>query len=130
MDIKLIDKFVNLPIVLVNKIINYTDVIVFRHGKYIDRINKTDKRRNMIEKISRPIKVGPDKVLIKLINYQYNKLFGYFIEYNFKSQLIKVNIKFLVREIDGFDKYYDIKSNNMYIFDINDKWCKLIQYNN
>lgn len=130
MDVKLIDKFSYLPFELVNMIINYTDVVVFRHGKYIDRINKSDKRRNIIEKIARPIKVGPDKILLKLINYKDCDILGYLLEYNFNGTLTKLRIKFVVREIDGFDRYYDIKSDNLYIFDANNRWYKLIHYIN
>jgi hypothetical protein len=56
------------------------------------------------------------------------KLIGYFIEYNTQQKLTKMNIRFFHREVDGFDKYFDIKSNATYIFDMNNKWSKIIQY--
>lgn len=65
--------------------------------------------------------------LVKIRLMDYNMV-GYFIEYDTKENLIKVNIRFFYREIDGFDRYYDIKSNNTYIFDINNRWCKIINY--
>jgi hypothetical protein len=37
---ELIEKFKNLPDELIHMIINYTDVVVYRHGKYINRIKK------------------------------------------------------------------------------------------
>ena len=55
-------------------------------------------------------------------------LIGYFIEYNTQDKITKVNIRFFYREIDGFDRYFDIKSNNTYIFDINNTWSKLVDY--
>lgn len=125
---ELIDKFCKLvkylPDEIINIIINYTGVIVYRHGKYINRLKKTDDRYFMIKKIPRPIFIGKYKILLRLIDYN---MAGYFIEYN-TEDLIKVNIRFFYREIDGFDKYYDIKSNNTYIFDINNRWCKIVQY--
>lgn len=45
-DIKTI--FSRLPIEIINIIINYTNVVVFRHGKYIDRIKTDDERYNII----------------------------------------------------------------------------------
>lgn len=50
-----------LPIEIINKIINYTDVVVFRHGKYIDRINKNDERYKIINNKKEPIWLGNNK---------------------------------------------------------------------
>lgn len=122
---QLIEKFKYLPDELIHIIINYTDVIVYRHGKYIKRINKKDYRYILLKNIPIPIFVGRHKVLLRLINYN---LIGYFIEYDTQQNLTKVNIRFFHREIDGFDKYYDIKSNDTYIFDINNRWSKIVNY--
>jgi len=40
--------FSRLPIEIINIIINYTNVVVFRHGKYIDRIKTDDERYEII----------------------------------------------------------------------------------
>ena len=120
---KLIDKFKFLPEVLIHIIINYTDVIVYRHGKYINRIKKNDYRYNLIRNVPRPIYIGLNRVKIRLIS---SNLIGYFIEYNIQN-LSEMNVRFFHREIDGFDKYFDIKSNETYIFDMNNKWSKIIQ---
>jgi len=121
---ELIEKFKYLPDEIIHTIINYTDVIVNRHGKYINRIKKTDYRYNLLRRsIHRPIYIG-SRVLLQL----NNNLIGYFIEYDIQNRFIKVNIKFFNRQIDGFDRYFDIKSNETYIFDINNKWSKVIQY--
>lgn len=122
---ELIDKFKDLPDELIHIIINYTDVIVNRHGKYINRINKYDERYNLVYSIPRPIKIGPHKVLLRLTDVDYK---GYFLSYDTSEKLTKVNIRFFSREIDGFDKYYEIKSNFTYLFDANNKWTKIIHY--
>lgn len=122
---ELIEKFKNLPDDIINIIINYTDVVVYRHGKYINRIKKKDCRYILLKNIPRPIFVGGYKILLRLMNYN---LIGYFIEYNTQKNLIEMNIRFFHREIDGFDKYFDIKSNETYIFDINNRWSKIINY--
>ena len=127
MELILLDKFKFLPDVLIHKIINYTNVISYRNGIYIDKIFKNDKRYKLLEKIPRPIKVGHDKVLLKLIDYSLYEPCGYFIEYIFDNY-IKVSIKFVVRIIDGFDRTYIIKSSIKVIHDINNNWSRIIEY--
>ena len=116
MYIQLLEKFKYLPDELIQKIINYTDIVSYRHGKYINRINKNDNRYNLLKKITRPIFIGRNKILLRLINYD---MVGYFIEYEFKNDIIVLNVRFFYRELDGYDKYFTIKSNETYIFDIN-----------
>jgi hypothetical protein len=127
MDLILLDKLKFLPDVLIHKIINYTNVISYRHGKYIDKISKDDKRYKLLRKIPRPIKVGPGKVLLKLIDYSLYEPHGYFIEYIY-DDYIKATIKFVIRTVDGFDKNYITKSNIKIIHDINNNWSKIIDY--
>jgi hypothetical protein len=116
-----------LPDVLINKIINYTNVITYRDGKYIDKISKNDERYKLLEKISRPIKVGNKKVLLKLMNYSNYEPHGYFIEYIFDNN-IKVTIKFMVRTTDGFDSLFVEKSNVKLVHDINNNLAILVNY--
>lgn len=122
---ELIEKFKYLPDELIHIIINYTDVIVYRHGKYINRLNKTDNRYNLVYSVPRPIFIGSYKILLRLTDIDYK---GYFISYDISEKNIKVNIRFFNRELDGFDKYYEIKSNDSYLFDANNKWSKIIDY--
>ena len=128
MRIELIDKFKNLPDELIHKIINYTDVIVYRHGKYINRINKADKRCIMLTNIPKPMRVGTNRILIKLVNTNNIYREGYILEYTIGYIYIKINIKFVNYDYDGFDRYISIKSCYQYIFDVNSNWCKLIDY--
>ena len=118
---QLIEKFKYLPDEIIHIIINYTNIVVYRHGKYINRIKKNNDIDFLIKRIPRPIHIG-SRVILRL----NNNLIGYFIEYDIQNRFIKVNIKFFYRQIDGFDKYFDIKSNDTYIFDINNKWSKII----
>jgi hypothetical protein len=123
----LIDNFKFLPDVLINKIINYTDVITFRNGKYIDRIPKNDNRYKILETVPRPIKVGTNKVLLRLINYSYHEPSGYLIEYIF-GNYIKATIKFVIRTTDGFDRFFIEKSKLTVIYDVNNNWSTIIDY--
>jgi hypothetical protein len=107
-----LENFAYLPEILIHKIINYTDVLSYRNGKYIDRINKKDNRYNLLQKIPRPIYVGKNKILFRLINYN---MAGYLIEYEITKDVIKLNVKFCYRELDGFERYFTIKSSDTYI---------------
>jgi len=124
----LIDKFKNLPDALIHKIFGYTDTIVYRNAKYINRTIKNDPKYSILYRIPRPIKVGPNKVLLKLMSFYFNH--GYFIEYIFDEPFKKAYVKFIVRVTDGFDRYYDVRSNSLYIFDINNNisWSKTVYY--
>lgn len=108
----LTDKFKEFPNDIINYIINFTDVIVCRNGKYINRINKSDNRYIMLKRLPKPVRVGEYKLLLKLMDYNMR---GYFIEYDIGGDVIKVNMRFFYREIDGFDKYYEIKTNETYL---------------
>jgi hypothetical protein len=95
-----------LPIELINKIINYTDIVAFRNGKYINRIPKTDTRYTMLRNLVKPVKLGK-RVLINLINYSYEEPTGYFIEYVF-DKFPKVNIYYTT--INKYKEYINHSS--------------------
>ena len=117
-----------LPIELVNKIINYTGVVSFRNGKYINRIKNSDERYKILARIPKPMKVGNKKVLLKLMSYiDTNEYYGYLIEYTFDTH-IKANIRCVNRYYDGFDRVYNLLSNNTLIRDANGKWQKYVEY--
>ena len=124
MNNQLIEKFGYLPDEIIHQIINYTDVVVYRNGKYINRINMKDKRYKLLETVPRPIKIGQSRFLIKLLNENRE---GYFLEY-FVTMYIKLNIKYVSYEVDGFDRYLDTKSFFQYIYDINNNWSQIINY--
>ncbi len=108
---ELIDKFKKLPDELKHIIINYTNVIVYRHGKYINRVRKSDEKYRILYNIPKPISVKNNIVILKLIKYNYVCTSGYIIKYYYGQECIKINITFVVREVDGFDRYFDIKSD-------------------
>jgi len=125
MDIKLIDKFKNLHDEIIHIIINYTGVITYRNGKFMNRLKKDDSRFILLKKIPIPILIGNKQLLLQLIN---NRMSGYFIKYTIENSFITVNVRFFHIEKDGFEKYFDIKSNDTYIFNINNNWTKLVNY--
>lgn len=125
MKIQLLEKFRYLPDELIHKIINYTDVIVYRHGKYINRLNKGDNKYHLVNSIPRPIFTDRYRVLLLLTDRNYK---GYFLNYDISENLLTVNVKFVYRMQDGFDKYYEYKSNTTYLFDSSNKWRKIVDY--
>ena len=127
MQIELIDKFKSLPDELIHNIVNYTDVVVYRHGKYINRLHKKDKRYKMLMNIPAPMKIGSYRFLLRLVNKKESNKPGYFIEYII-GFYIKVNIKFVTFEKDGFDKFLEAKSFAQYVFDANSNWSQIIHY--
>jgi hypothetical protein len=127
MQLELIDKFKNLPDELIHNIINYTDVVVYRNGKYINRLNKKDERYKVVMSIPTPMKIGSYRILLRLVNRKESNKSGYFIEYII-GFYIKINIKFVMCEKDRFDRYFNTKSFAQYIFDANSNWSKIINY--
>lgn len=123
---ELIKEFKNLPNEIIQTIINYTDVIVYRYGKYINRLNKTDYRCDLLKRIPRPIYMGYYRILLRLLNN--NNESGYFLEYYICDYVVRINVRFFIKENNGLNKNYNIKSNNTYIFDVNNKWYKLNNY--
>jgi hypothetical protein len=125
MAIQLLDKFKYLPDEIVQIIINYTNIVVYRHGKYMNRLNKSDNRNYLVSNIPRPIFTDIYKVVLWLPDKNYN---GYFLNYDTSESLLTVNVRYVYREKDGFDKYYKIRSNTTYLFCCNNKWCKVVDY--
>lgn len=59
--------FSKLPTELINIIINFTDVIIYRDGEYINRIPKDDERYSIINTRIKPIKICNNTLLFKFI---------------------------------------------------------------
>lgn len=113
-----------LPDVLIHKIIHYTDVIIYRHGKYMNKLNKNDERYRILQTIPKPIKVYKNnilhKIMLKLLNIKKQGCPGYLIEYIFDPN-IRMNVKYITREMDGFDRYISVKTLSEYMY-ISNKW--------
>jgi hypothetical protein len=116
-----------LPIELVNKIINYTDIVAFRNGKYIDRIPKSDERYKQLEKIPKPVRIGSHKIIFNLINYSCDKPVGYLIEYLY-TDYIKITLKFAKIIIDGSYRIYIEKPSVKYTYNVNGWWSPIVDY--
>jgi hypothetical protein len=127
MEIEIIDKFKFLPDEIINHIFSYTNAIVYRYGKYMNKLRKNDERYKIVMGIPVPMKIGLDRFLLRLVDKNQSNKPGYFIEYIIGDNT-KVNIKCISFEKDGFDIYLKVNSYSQYIFDANSKWSQLIHY--
>ena len=122
---ELIECYQCLPDTIIHAIVNYTNVVVYRHGKYMNRLNLNDKKYDAIKSIPKPIYIGNHKILIKIITYDS---FGCVIEYNIGVPLFKLNIQYFYLLHNGVERHYEMKSNTNYVLDLNNKWHKTIIY--
>jgi hypothetical protein len=123
--------FSKLPIEIINKIINYTNVIVYRYGKYINRIKKDDKRYLKIFTIPRPIKMTNNKYSIYLLDKKSVEWKGYTMTYYMKNNNVTkyyLILNFIIRKNDAYDHYYEYKNTENFIFDSNSNWSKTVNY--
>lgn len=80
----IIKNFSYLPNDLINIILDYTNIIVYRNGKYINRINNLDVNYSFLKKVPRPIKIS---------EYQY------YIGLRDKGRkVIKISLHYLIQE--------------------------------
>lgn len=117
--------FSKLPEVLVNKILNYTNIITFRHGKYMDKIDKKDERYQLVEKLPKPIKISENSYRIPLLNKINSK--GYILQFVQREKKHYVHICFN-KESNRF-LTYNVKSSATYNFDMNNRYMKTVNYN-
>jgi hypothetical protein len=122
-------KFKELPNELINIILNYTNIVTFRHGKYIDRLSIDDERCKLLNQIPKPIKISQNVYNLFLIDkdnlrgivlqYRLNKNF-----FNYKIlECNYINITFVNNK-----EQYNVKKHTSYCFDINNKWYRTIKY--
>ena len=102
------------PDELKQKILNYTNVITFRNGKYINKISPLDERYKLLQCVPKKIIFKNRKILLNLLN---SKSSGYIIEYTRENS--KLNLKFVVKNV--------VLSETNFIHK-NTKWVKLVNY--
>lgn len=110
--------FSRLPIECINKCINYTGKVTFRHGKYIDRIDKDDERYKICKKITPVIKLLRNKYAIYLRrNIEIND--GICLYYTLNDENNHVILEIISNKTSAY---------LMYIFDANSIWRRLMNY--
>jgi hypothetical protein len=83
--------FSYLPEELIVRIIGYNESIVFRNGKYINRLDKKDVRYKIIKSIPKPIYFSSNRFIIWFTYYNRERIYH------------------------GYSMYYEYTENKMYI---------------
>jgi hypothetical protein len=118
--------FSKLPIELINIIINYTDIVVYRNRKYLNRIPKDDKRYNIIKTRKLPICIGNNRCIFYFRFYTNSDKRVLEIEHKYNPNN---NYHYLIkREIIKHDYGSIIENQTDYIFDLQGKCRKIVNY--
>jgi hypothetical protein len=119
----------NLPKELINIIINYTDVVVYRYGKYIDRINKNDSRYKIIQKRNLPIWFSNNKWLFyfKLFDFEGIERRGLVMihQYNHYTREHYLTKREMIKNDDGTS---DCEKNTDYKVDLQGEYKIIVNY--
>jgi hypothetical protein len=116
--------FSKLPSDLINMILDYTGKVIYRYGKYMNRLDKNDYRYDMIKKIRRPIWIGNSKYIIKYIIWDSFeiKYLLYIHTYNTGNKFSYLTRKTVIKHDDGTLETIDQKQ---YIFDLEGKYSQI-----
>jgi len=119
--------FSQLPIELINIIINYTDVVVYRNGKYLNRIQKNDKRYDVIKKRQLPVWFGPNRRIFyfRFFNNIDKRILAMEHTYNPNNKRHFLSKKDIIKHDDGS---LMVKDQTQYIFDLQGECRELIDY--
>ncbi len=119
--------FSKLPSDLINMILDYTGIVIYRYGKYMNRLDKNDYRYNIIKKIRKPIWIGNSKYMIKYIIWDSveTKYLLYINTYNTGNYYSYLTRKTVIKHDDGTLETIDQKQ---YIFDLEGKYSQLTNY--
>ena len=94
-----------LPNDLVNKIIEYTGKLTFRFGKYMNKIEDSDKRYKILEKIKKPLMVAKYIYNIYLIDDSQS---GYILQYCIRNTSLNFDHLFVNFIKNGYHTSYDV----------------------
>lgn len=119
--------FSKLPDVLIQIIINYTDIVVYRHGKYLNRVPKDDKRYDIIKKRHLPIWISKNRwiFMFRFYNNIDKRAFSMVHIYNPSN-----NHHYLIKKefIKNDDDTIRVENQTDYIFDSQGECRKLVNY--
>ena len=132
--------FINLPKELIHLILEYSDAIVYRHGKYMNRILKNDKRYTIVQYIiDKPFHYTTNKFYIwfpfpKNVDKDKEQLYdGFVYKYHFIDKMMHI-IKQYYHCIQDTSsslnpKYiYSNKNITQYLIDANGLWRITVSY--
>lgn len=119
--------FSKLPDELIHIIINYTDVIVYRHGKYLNRIAKDDNRYNIIKKRRLPIWFGPNHWMFYFRFYDNFDKRGLAMDhkYNPNNNHHYLSKREMIKHDDGSIR---VEDQTDYVFDLQGRCREIVNY--
>jgi hypothetical protein len=121
--------FRNLPVEIINYILDYTGKLYYHNGKYIGKIDIKNIKYMNIHRIPKPIKISPNKFIIYLINR--TKLLGYILYYEFSGIKTFILLQFIIYEDKDDRNDKKPKLTEKYsIPRVYSKWRRLISYKN
>lgn len=126
----LIKNFRTLPEDVIGLIVSYGNVIVFRNGKFINRLNRDDVRYTVLSFIPKPIYISRNRIILhltKIDDIDYNYESGYILKYILDDR-VRMKISFFHRHSNKYGSYYYVTSELSYIFDKNNRWSRLVEY--
>ena len=119
--------FSRLPIELIHIILDYADIVVYRFGKYMNRLDKTDFRYKMLRNNKNPIWIGHNNYMIKHVISHHDE-----IKYLLYIQTHKTINNFHYLTVNKINKYDDgtlhTETQIEYIFDLQGKCNKIVNY--
>jgi len=126
--------FNKLPCHLIHIIINYTDVLVVRNGKYMNRITNNDYRYELLEGIPRPREIfsGITDFIITINLINKKKPECYILTFGLinNANIHVLSVKFCTITEDKYEyKHNHVKTHDNYLFDIDNTWKNQF-YNN
>ena len=119
--------FSKLPDVLIQIIINYTDIVVYRHGKYLNRISKDDKRYNIIKNRRLPIWFSQNRWMFMFRFYHNVDKRAFSMEHIYKPA---IKHHYLIKKefIKNDDDTIRVENQTDYIFDSQGECRQIVNY--
>ena len=115
------------PIDVIHRILDYLGTIIYRHGKYMNRLSKDDSRYILVSMIKRPIRISENRYMLWLRKSR-NDTFVVVLEYlhnnSEKKHYLTLNI---IHKNSDFIYYphYDITNSRIYLFHENEGYRKI-----
>jgi hypothetical protein len=101
-----------LPEEIIQIIINYTDIVIYRHGKYINRINKEDYRYENLEYIKKPIFLSKTRWVFYFKLFNGENIRGFCCEHRYDDDKHFLTIDEILKKEDGSIEYKNVKHSD------------------
>jgi len=107
-----------LPLDILHHILEYSGIIIYRHGKYMNRLSNDDKRYILLSTIKKPIRITENRYMLWLRKHR-NDTFVVVLEYlyNIEEQTHYLTLNIIHKNKDFiYYPHYDITNSRIYLF--------------